>query len=108
MLGKRRHVSGNRGSDQGKLIFILEERDRAGLEVPARNLRLAGLPEHRRRKNASRECDEPTGDAIQCGDAPLDDRTRAGSERAATGSTLDMTVSAPSAPEERYPARGPN
>ena len=73
MLGKGRYVSGDRGIDQGKLIFILEERDGAGLEVPARNLCLTGLPEHSGRKNARRERDEPMGDAIQSNDTPLDD-----------------------------------
>src|SRR5258708_4753318 len=80
MLGKGRRVSNDRRIDQRKLIFVLEERDSAGLEMPARDLCLAGLPEHRGRKNTSRKRDEPIGDAIHRGDHPLNDPSRNGSE----------------------------
>src|SRR2546430_12936952 len=63
-----RSVSGDRRIDQRKLIFILEERDSAGLEVPARNLCRTRLPEHRGRKNASCKRDVPIGNATHRGD----------------------------------------
>jgi len=83
MLGKGRHVGGDRRIDQRKLIFILEERDSAGLEVPAGNLCLTGLPEYRGRKKASRKRDEPIGDATQRGDHPVNDpcENRSGARR---------------------------
>src|SRR5258708_7976010 len=59
--------------DERKLIFIREQRYGGGLEVPARNPWLAGLPEYRGRKNASRQRHEPIGNAIQRGDRCVND-----------------------------------
>jgi len=69
VLGKSRQVSGDRRINQRKPIFILEERDSAGLEVPARNLCLTGLPEHRSRENASRKRDEGVINQVEFIDA---------------------------------------
>src|SRR5258708_14942846 len=80
MLGKGRRVSCDRRVDQRKLILILEQRDGAGLEMPAGYLGLAGLPEHRSRKDTSRKSDEPIGDAIQRGDNLLNGPGRNGSD----------------------------
>jgi len=59
MFGESRRVSRDRRIDQGKLILVLEERDCAQLEVPARNLCRTGLPEYRGGENARRKRDEP-------------------------------------------------
>src|SRR5437764_7717552 len=71
MLGKGRHVSRDGWIDQRKLIFVREQRNSAGFEVPACNLCLTRLPEYCGRKQTSRERDEPVGDATERGDYPL-------------------------------------
>src|SRR5258705_472668 len=88
MLGKSRYVSGDRRIDQWKLIFILEERDGARLEVPAGHLCLTGLPEHRGRESASRKRDEPIGNAIHHGDQPLNDPHQIRSGVRCSGKTI--------------------
>src|SRR5476651_801467 len=78
MLREGRDVSRGGGADQRKLIFILEQRNGAGLEMPARHLGGAGLPEYRGRKNAGGKRDEPIGNAIHRGDRPPDHPCRSG------------------------------
>jgi len=71
MLGKGRDVSRDGRIDQRKLIFVGEQRNSAGFEVPACNLCLTGLPEYCGRKQTSRKRDAPVGDATERGDHQL-------------------------------------
>ena len=68
MLAESGDMRGQRGIDQRKLIFVLEQRNSTVRHMPTFDLGLTRPPKHCGRKNPRREGDQGLRDLVQKGD----------------------------------------